>query len=103
MAAIRRESALARIELASIGSDKNFVDLTCSQRVASGFRGGLCNDPPEPAQPTPQERTPPQVSSLIGGLTPLNPLTIAAAAELIAVAADYVTNDRGYRKICSLP
>ena len=47
MAAIRRESALVRIELASIGSDKNFVDLTFSQRVASGFRGGLCNDPPD--------------------------------------------------------
>jgi hypothetical protein len=36
MAAIRRESAPVRIELASIGSDKNFVDLTSSQRIASG-------------------------------------------------------------------
>ena len=53
MAAIRCESALVRIELASIGSDNNFVHLTSSQRVASGFRGGLCNSPPEPAQLTP--------------------------------------------------
>jgi hypothetical protein len=30
MAAIRRESAPVRIELASIGSDKNFVDLLIS-------------------------------------------------------------------------
>lgn len=38
MAAIRPESAPVRMELASIGTDKKFVDLTYSHRVTSDVR-----------------------------------------------------------------
>jgi hypothetical protein len=43
MTAIQRESSGVRIELASIGSEKNFIALTCTECVASaGLELGTC-------------------------------------------------------------